>query len=536
MTATLASVIAPMTRLCFAMHDRKKPDSENVQAKDSKPEKRRRMRLHFKGPLAFEDAEPIKYNFSHLRARGANAVAQLWQGLKETDRSVFNVAISFWPPAQPKAEMFQEVMEDCLRNIAAVKWRLQCRWVQPPYSLCFLDSFASVECVPQDIMQRAVLHVVSASDCCLDPFWARPVQKLVTEANDTDKGKILFGFVKQFFGPGFRCASLKEERRHSIQRKLAGGHVSMVRSFGQQASQSLISDLTTAFFSMGGRDLKKAPVSVLKAARHVRVRRTIRKRPRQTGSPMFYFASKQRGLGSEASPAELYQQWKDLPAQTKTQWRDLHKGEVRRNRHSISAPAAEAQVQSAQDEVKTLWGVGDKSWPLKEATLEAFLKPFRTRGSGIEALQKFAGTDPIFEHEKACAEYAKNVQDGKTKYHSMVAAGTACKAITLAKITKETVGSTAKDIMKTACPQHHCASKHPGLCRTRHAAKTGSVFSLCKSLPKENCVLRCETTPSRNKKVVYVKATIGQADLTTGSDGWGLTVFKRSPSPNLLEG
>lgn len=506
MTITLAAVIAPITRLVFSMHEKDKPDLDKSVSKSSKPEKRRRVRMHYKGSQAmWEESEPPNYRFVDICKKAAEAVVRLWQGVKQPEQSIFSVAMAFWPEGVSKYELHQEVMEDILRNIAAIKWRLQCRWEQPPYCAANLAKFDDVDSVPPETLQAAVRHLLSTPECCLDPFWAGPVKRLVAGADISEQGKRYFDFVKGFFDNGFRCASLKEERRHSIQRKIAGGHHAKVRVFAQQASQALLSDLATSFIVKGGRDLRKAPVFVQNALKHTRVRKTIHKRPGQFGNALFFFISKQKAMGLIGTFNEFHQQWKDMTPENRKIWKEMMRGDVRRNRVSI------ARSNQEQRQIKTLWQVGDSSWPLKESELDQFLLPFRTRGSGLQALQEIHdGSGVKFEWQKACEQYIKDVREKKTRYHSMTAASLACKAIMLAKVDKETLGETSATIMQLRAPQHHCMSKHPGLCRVQNGRQVPDVTALCKVFPKENCLLRCETTSGRSKKLVYVKGTIGR--------------------------
>lgn len=202
---------------------------------------------------------------------------------------------------------------------------------------------------------------------------------------------------------------------------------------------------------------------------------------------------------------EFHQQWKDMTPENRKIWKEMMRGDVRRNRVSI------ARSNQEQRQIKTLWQVGDSSWPLKESELDQFLLPFRTRGSGLQALQEIHdGSGVKFEWQKACEQYIKDVREKKTRYHSMTAASLACKAIMLAKVDKETLGETSATIMQLRAPQHHCMSKHPGLCRVQNGRQVPDVTALCKVFPKENCLLRCETTSGRSKKLVYVKGTIGR--------------------------
>lgn len=511
-TASLALAIAPMTRLCISMRDR--PDGDKNRGPDSKDEKRRRVRLHFKGPMAFaEDARPVRHTWVDVIIAANNAVARLWSALKGVpSSSLFAAATEFWPPDRPKTEMYEDLSENALRTIAAIKWRLKCKWTVPSFNAAELARYDSVEELPPGLLERVFAGIRDVKPCCLDPFWGRPVQQILQRSEEPSTG--YFEIIKEFFR-NFRGASLKEERRHSLQRRIAGGHTAMVRSFAQQASQSIISDISASWHARGGRNLQKATQDVISAAKHVRVRKTVHKRPRQLGNAMFTWIARQRSLGDTSSSAEAIQKWKSLPANTQAAWKATHRSKIRRQKELMGAVAAHAEAHQPppqSESQKTLWDVGDQQGPLKLSILDEFIKPFRSRTSGLVALGEYAGSKE-FEAEKACAAYKTRVEENRVKYHSMTAASLAAKALCLTKITGKTLDAvpTAKDIMNIPIPAQHCVAKHVGMCKEKRATKIEGVNGLVKKLPKESCVLRCETAKGRvaSRKVVHVKLTVG---------------------------
>lgn len=501
---TVAMVIAPITRLLFHLHDVQ--DDEKVEKQDSKKSKRARMRQWAKGPeRAFtEDDPPHRFFFADVRIAARKAVDQLWQS-HDGPRNVFGTAVQFWPSNAPKSQMFQLLVEERLLNIAQVKWRLATRFEAPPFNVSWLDRYACLDDVPAENLRQAVNDFLKMDSCCLDPHWALPAQKRVKESEDPHA--CLFKVAKDFF-KHFRPCSLKEEKKHSVQRKIAGGHVSMAASFAQQACQSVIQEVSEIFQNHGGRNLQKATADVVKAAKHARVRKVIHKRPGQMGNPVFFYIARQRAMGcDDKSFAALAQQWKDLSHDSKETWRNLQRCDARRNRQSKQRAAV------PETSIKTPWGLGDDTWPLKAEVLKSWLQPFRTKSSGLREL-KDRGADGHFPAEQACLDYARKVESGSVKYHSMTAAELGSKATCVAEVTEETQKhvSTTDDIMQVQPHRHHCFSKHPGACQRQHHRELTMISKLIKTLPRSNCVARFEIKglAAKNRKVVYTKVTVGQ--------------------------
>lgn len=496
-TSTVAMVIAPITRLLFAMHEVK--DDEKVLRQDSKQAKRVRMRQRCKGADAFaEDDRPVQYCLADLLKASNRAVDQLWEG------SVFDVACAFWPPHLSKWQMYETLVEERLSNISQIKWRIAGKFILPPFNAAWLDRFTSLDEVPADRLQQAVNAFCKMDECCLDPFWSMPAQKRVQAADD--KLACFFDLVKEFFR-NFRPTSLNEEKKHSTQRKFAGGHSAMPRSFAQQASMSVLKELADLFEARGGRDLQSAPDEVLEAAQKARVKKTVWKRPAQKGSAMFFYISKQREMGcADRSFAALANQWKNMSVESKQTWKNLHRCQLARDRS-----VRDLRFPKDLKRIKTLWGVGDDTWPLRLEFLDQWMESFRTRSNGLRALKEIS-EQGHFKFQQKCAEYCQAVENGKIRYHSNSAAELAGKAKTAVEITQENEGHiyTAQEIMQTGCPPHHCQSKHPGCCQAKHHAQISMIKRMIKVLPKEPCVLRCEMVTGRNKKLLYVRLTIGQ--------------------------
>lgn len=286
----------------------------------------------------------------------------------------------------------------------------------------------------------------------------------------------------------------------------------MGKGFPQQAAQSVLHELAAAFHGRGGRNLKKARPEVVAAARKARTKKTVHKRPRQFGNPLFFFISKKRSMGIQKTFAELNHEWKSMNPDSKDVWKHMQKNDARRSRRQVQEvkDAVSAREEAASAALTTPWDLGDKTWPIKEEILEEFMAQFRSKAKGMVALRKF-GEEPQSESEKACNAYKDLVDSHKKKYHSMDAATYAAKAVTVSQVTSENLPTfkTAADILKVSAPTHHCGSRHPGFCKSKHgSAELQKIYTFMKMIPKESAVLRLETK-TRSKKILYVKLTIG---------------------------
>ena len=501
-TLTLASVLAPMVRLLFSIHER----TENkVERPDSNQQKRARKRAFFKGPMVEVAQSDVKHLFSDVNTYAARAINQLWSG------EVFQVANLFWPADEPKANLFERLVSERLLNISQIKWRISARFLVAPFNVCWVEKYESLdELSPPQLarFEASMAELLEASPCCLDPFLAVPLQKVLKNVAEVERKQTYFRAVKGFMN-GFRPASLREEQCHAVQRRIAGGFTATCRTFPQQASACVIATAAANFRSFGGRCLQKADPRIQQAAKRARVKRVIHKRPNQTGNTLLYFVAKQRQQGCmDPSFQALSNQWKNMSAESKQVWVNRHKCEIKRRRRQDAQARALAQPDLAQS--KTPWNIGDADFPLKLTTLEAFLAPFRSKRSGLNALASFGGSGKSEWHQD-CLDYKKQVEEGKIKYHSMNAATLASKSVTTFSVSDGNLADvpTAHQIMRAPCPPHHCFSKHPGACASKHQREIISINKMVKTLGREGSVLRWEVGRARGKKVVYVKLTVG---------------------------
>ena len=510
-TLSIAHIIAPIVRLLFALHDSQSGvQDKSASAPRSNHDKRCRIRLLYKMNFAEQEAG-VAYTFAEIKVAANKAVARLWLSLKNATASVFAAPIQFWPSSEAKSAMWEQLADEILRNIAALKWRVQYRFLQPPFDASFFCKYETVGDVPADLLDTALGKLTEAKPCCLDPFWALPVQQQVLAVeNEEDKKKLFFTLVKDFFDD-YRPSSLKEEQQHSVQRKAAGGHTSMPTSFEHQAAAGVISEMGKNFTTKGGRDLTKASSDTQAAAKKARVKKVIHKRPMQSGSPMFYYIAQQRSLGLGGGWSDLVQRWRSLDAVAKKHWKFVHSSLTRRKRASM-ASIAENKRNDGPPSVQTPWNVVDETWPLKSDDLDQYLAPFRSKRTGMDALQSFAGPAQ-FDAEMNCQKYRQQVIDGKVRYHSMSAASLASKAVIAGKISDETLRSvpSAQEILETPSHQQHCLAKHPGMCRTEHAGQIKKINKLVATFPRDSCIIRCESGRGRSQKVAYAAVTVGQA-------------------------
>ena len=495
-TLTLACILAPMVRLFFALHECVDSAKASSQAK----EKRFRARMFFKGQydnLRRDGETPIRYNFADVSVAAQKAVDQLWEG------SVFRIACAFWPAGHSKTEMFASLCDDRLLNLCQIKWRISYKFLQQPFCAANLDRYNSLAESPPGLAQRSCDQLMKSSKCCLDPHWGQPIQELLSGTEPEARLGIYFKEIKSFF-KSFRPTSLKEEKAHSVQRKFAGGFTSVCTSFPQQACSSVLVDVATNYHLCGGRDLKRAPTEVRKHAKRARLGVNKKhKRPRQFGNAMFTYISKSKGSKSTETAIS---DWKGLSKDQKDWWRSVHQMQVRqRKKKSEEGNGVDDKGSSAA--LSTPLHLGCADWPLKLDMLEDFLRPFRSKQTGMAMLENLSGSRD-FPAQQECQDYKKQVEAGRTKYHSMTAAALASKAISVSHVSKDTriAKETMKKMLSDPGHQHHCLSKHPGCCKTRHSAQIKSIQQMVKLFPRVGCVVRCELA----KKVIYAKVTVGR--------------------------
>ena len=128
--------------------------------------------------------------------------------------------------------MYEKLQNEILRNICAIKWRVKSRFLQAPFNTHALEKCGPFETVATDAIRLPLQELVRCNDCCLDPFWGLPVkQHLASLATEDEKLRFFFHVVQEFW-KGHRPASLKEEKKHSIQRPTGVGRAQNTKGQG----------------------------------------------------------------------------------------------------------------------------------------------------------------------------------------------------------------------------------------------------------------------------------------------------------------
>lgn len=339
----------------------------------------------------------------------------------------------------------------------------------------------------------------SERPCCLDPFWAKPVQQRVLS------GQVKLEDVAHAYWKTFRSTSLREEQGHRIQRVFAGGNDAKALASKHQCALSAIHQIKKHFQARGGRDLSHAPVKVQsKFIKHTRKKKTSFSRPNQKGNTMIFFINRQRGSGE--SKQDLIQKWNALSPQCKLMWKSQHETAVKIKRSQV---ALQQRSQNTDTQAPlTSWGLGDDEFPLKIEKVQAFLEKFQGKRAGLETLS-----------QSKCPEaqaYCEAVSSGRSQYHFRDAAKIACSAYLGDTVTKNDVTGCAltAEIMSSPVPHIGCHALHPGMCQSRDANAISSVKNIFKILPKKSCILQFKT----RRMVLYVRSVLG----------WGTFHFKMS--------
>ena len=128
-----------------------------------------------------------------------------------------------------------------------------------------------------------------------------------------------------------------------------------------QASNFILRCLSRYYCRRGGRKLQEAPSSVKDAARIVRAKKTIFKRPRQHGWPGWTFVAAKRRQHPDRSKAELMNEFRNLDDASKEYWTQRHLLQVRMRKRADSEAAARKQAEDDEKRARftSTWHVGD---------------------------------------------------------------------------------------------------------------------------------------------------------------------------------
>ena len=469
---------------------KKEQDSRRVEAR-----KRRRIRL--KGPEP-PDQEQGPGSMRDLFERTSQVCNLLWTILMSTNPlidTIFSVASAFWPRGQySNQELLERVAADIIKTLAGLKWRLCYRAEAPPY--CFLDL-----CDPDADVSEAMGFFLQMNPCCLDAFWARPIQEELKELTDIEEQAKRFHRHIRTFAANLRSVSSREENMHAKQRASAGGFKSKAALFSRQSAESVLRNSLEHFVSRTGAVPDSAPQQVKNASKFARKRIVKHKRPGQFGSAMFHFMNTKRKEGVQTLD-QLKAEWSQMPPASKAAWRTQHIAKVARRRLANSHMA---ELEDEKEPPASPWQLGDDRHPISNNCLAQFLTPFQRRSTGLEELAKYRGED--------AKELYRAVVDMGQKYHSSDTAATAAKDL-LGEIVDDNNSkqNTWAEVMECTREPQCCFEKHPGLCATRDAAKISGVEAFCRMLPKGNHIFMFElaSRPARERVAIFAQVVTGQ--------------------------
>lgn len=491
-------------------------------------EKFLRKRLRFKGAQALLEAEQPKIPGSTLTevfASTTEVIDLLWTVLTSpgalTD-SIFSVVVAFYPPGHTRPEMLKRMTEDIMKTLSGLKWRILYQKHVPPYKYLHCQA-------PDFNASDETVEFLGMRPCCLDPFWARPIQQELQQLNDIEEQVSQFQRHIKTFAGNCRGVSSREENMHATQRVSAGGWKSKAKLFVRQAAECVLRTSLENFTSRTGINPGTAPSHIKAASRVVRARKIIHKRPHQYGSPMFYFISAQQKENPQQTQQELRQQWAQLAPAAKKTWKTKRIAAVAARRMAKKHMQDQTTEFSNSKASLSPWGLGDNRRPLKEQRLADFLEPFQQRSTGIPALGECKSPQAMELH-RAYANREK-------RYHSyesaVVAAREALGSIINDEKTKED-GNTWKEVAACERQKPSCFDKHPGLCQTIHSNKLSQVEALSRMIPKGNCILFFElgSRPSRERLAIYTLVITG---LKCYSYIVAVTVQDQGPRKHLVQ-
>ena len=477
LTCSLAQSMSRITAYCFELVNADKEDLTGRVPDRQEERKRRRMRR--KGPEAFLEEEHRRKHLQGVKLRVQQFLSKAWDDLL-SEGMVNSTVIpgAFWPRDEPPSSRFKTMAEHMLRNVAAVKWRLMVRFSTPPWSFAHLHPDASPESLGKSLQE-----LLDASPCCLDPWWALPLQKHLLTL-DEDAQQVRFRQAVGRLLASLRPVSLREEQSHAVQRRLAGGDVAGPLTSNTQRAASV----KKTYELRGGRNLDHAPPKVLKAIKKRKSRPGVFKRPHQTGNCLFFFVAQKRKQGDQRSKAELVAEWNALSEQSKQWWQSKFKINSSIKRQQAADAKKFAQDHPAPD-VPTPWDIGDEVFPIKPESFRAFLDGFHGKAAGLATLRKLvAESGSNLEIE----EYIEQVESRAEPYHMKKALDLFCKHELGPALDSDTIRqcSLAREIMATKPLRLGCFAEHPGLCKCKHEGERPQVQQFMKLVPNKSCLLR----------------------------------------------
>eukprot|EP00438_Fugacium_kawagutii_P016685 Skav223979 [mRNA] locus=scaffold1107:330082:331695:- [translate_table: standard] len=480
-------LLGNITKVGFKLHDSDKVGIPN--GVDTVRRKRARLRGKQSVSLQLPPLDERQYSMLDYFSVSLDTIDLLWDNVLSNEvfsKTMFGVAEAFWPAGHPRASMLERICSDALQSIAALKWRVITRAMAPPYNLLHM---CQPEC-PAEILEKRYRSFMGLPDCCLDAGWSTPVQgDVLQQEEESDRIQRLRFHVQNFLENG-RGVSSREECQHATQRKFANGFASLPTTFPSQVAHMTLKASLEHFSSRAGKTVSQVqgiPQQIKRQVRNVRQDRVIHKRPRQYGSAMFLYINAQRRDGVRTSVQELRQQWKELAPAAKESWARKHRLKVASRRIQIQQTQAHLEERArAERTPQTPWGIGDARWPLKEEHVEKFLSPFRSKVTGLQAMQE--------SNAQEVADLRSEYGSGILKYNSMDAAYACAKASFGPMIDDDLVSGCGlwKEMLATPKLKRTCLDNHPGLCSTVDQAILSGVQALVAAFPNKNGLVLVE--------------------------------------------
>lgn len=489
-----------LTRVTAAAFELHNSDKEGIPLKPSKAqEAKQRKRLLFKGAQVLEEPQDSGEEHASLLkmyGRAREVVSLLWTVLSSLDaieRTAFCVPMAYWPENMSKADMFQRLSLDILKSIAALKFRILEKSTIPPYSLLEM----AMPGASPELLSAKTHEFLSTPQCCLDAFWAKPVQQKVL--SEADQPRTLHMLAARF-SASCRGVSSREEALHAKQRKQARGWEGAPILFVRQAGETVLQTAWENFSARTGIQEKGAPENVKAASKIVRKRVIKHPRPKAFGSPYLFFRNAAKKSFPTETNEQIHQRWHNLSPEELQNWK------MRQRLQSGRKKWMKAELEKRKPEDKdrksgnTPWGLGDDRFPLKESYLRDYLQPYRKKNTGLRELHTL---------EKPTPEVSSILQ-GRKQYHSMDTATAAARAFLHPSEVTAHSDTWAKVVelprIRKACPE-----LHPGLCKEVDAAILPKVNGFWQSLPKHDCILMLVRNGSAQQRIaVFVQLVVGQ--------------------------
>ena len=137
-------LLTHVTAAAFALMD---SDRDDIMEKKPthRQEIKERKRLRYKGAQCFEDPEhqPQGSGMADLFLKASQVVNVLWTVLASPGaltESIFSVPGAFWPEGHGRHQLLERLVDDILKTLCGLKWRILYRKEAPPLQCLHLQS------------------------------------------------------------------------------------------------------------------------------------------------------------------------------------------------------------------------------------------------------------------------------------------------------------------------------------------------------------------------------------------------------------